>query len=122
MTDFPDNLFSDDAEYTHKVALTYVLDLISYCVRHATVCLMAEGMTREDVETISRLTQFAVRTFGDKNPETLTVGEAYDIALNCKTEGRTYIVEVDELITRKGGNDGDITATEVLDDLLAVLA
>ena len=122
MTDFPDNPFSDDAEFAHKVALTYVLELFSHCVRHAIVCVMAEGMTREDAEVIGRLTNFAVRTFGNKNPETLTVGEAYDIAISCKTEGRTYIVEVDELIISKGGNDGDITATEVLDDLLAVLA
>jgi len=122
MTDFPDNPFSNDAEFVHKVALTYVLELISHCVRHATVCLMGEGMTREDAETVSRLTKFAVRTFGDNNPENPTVGQAYDIAINCKTEGRAYLMEVDNLIISMGGNDGDITATEVLDDFIALLA
>lgn len=122
MTDFPDNPFNAQAEDSHKVILSFVLELISTCVKHAVVLSLGNGLNRDHLATIGNLANFAVQNFGGKNPETLTVGEAYDIAINCKTEGRAYLMEVDNLIKSMGGNDGDITATEVLDDFIALLA
>ena len=122
MTDFPDNPFNAQAEHAHKVILTIVLELISTCINHAVSLSLDNGLTRDHLTTIGNLTNFAVKNFGGKTPETLTVGEAYDIAINCKTEGRAYLMEVDNLIISMGGNDGDITATEVLDDFIALLA
>lgn len=122
MTDFPDNPFTAQAEHSHKVILCLVMELFSTCISHAISVSLDKGLTRDHLTTIGNLTNFAVQNFGGKTPETLTVGEAYDIAINCKTEGRAYLMEVDNLIISMGGNDGDITATEVLDDFIALLA
>lgn len=121
MTDFPDNLFSEDAEYAHKVALTLVVELFSACIQHIVLHAVSTGNTGESLAIVTRLTDFVVENFGSKTPETLTVGQAYDIALNCGSTGRTYMVEVDTYLAANGLG-GDVTASEVLDDILAVLA
>ena len=113
--------FSDTASLVHFFTLVTMLDTVQ-TVSKAGLAVWAntEDHDHDHLRNISRLMEVTAEVFA-YNPDTLTVGQAYDMAFRIRDEVRPLAVEVDTFIRER--MDGyEVTSAEVLDECLAQFA
>lgn len=115
------NPFGDPVSPIHYLTLIMVLDLLK-TVSTAGLAVWAntEEHDHDHLRNISRLMEVTADVYSN-DPETLTVGQAYDMAFRLRDEVRPLAVEVDTFIRER--MDGyEVTSAEVLDEALAQFA
>lgn len=113
------NPFTQPADPLHVTVLGRVFLLMTIMSSYCALYAEAGDLSKNEMESAIRLAKFANDNFGNRNPDALTYGEAYSIALMCKSEGRGYVIEVDAIIRNHGGNSGDMNGVDAMDELLA---